>query len=504
MLRLLPCLAISLFAALAPAQTSYFSASLKGEQEVPPTPSTARGFGLVRLDEPANTVSVLIEADIGAATAAHIHRAAAGQNGPVIVTLANASPYPGRWVGTGTLTPNDVALLKSAGLYLNVHSGTFPGGEIRGQLVVATATRFSANLTGAQEVPPNPSTETGAFYAYLYEPDNVLLCEITTSIANARITGAHIHQAPTGQNGPVVFPFANAFPQCLAVELSAAQVATLRAAGFYFNIHTNTFGGGEIRGQIVAGVGDFVAPMSGAQEVPPNPSTAQGEFCVRLTAAGALDYRGTTSPFTTNRTAQHFHAAPRGQNGGVVITVNNPVNNVYTGVTRALSNVEVGQVRAEGWYVNVHTAAFPGGEIRGQVVPAELPVAFGGGCRGSNGKLPVHGALNAPCLNAPFRLTLANATAGRLAAVIFGATRGAPFPLPLDAIGMNRCWLFHDDLGIAVSGTTDGNGCLNVDLPIPFDVTLRGLVLHSSFFAIDPGSTALGVVGSNALQWKVQ
>src|SRR5688572_16360861 len=99
MLRLLPCLAISLFAAVAPAQTSFFVASLKGENEVPPNPSTGRGFGIVQLDEPANTITVLLESDVAASNAAHIHRAPAGVNGPVIFGLASSAP--GRWVGAG-------------------------------------------------------------------------------------------------------------------------------------------------------------------------------------------------------------------------------------------------------------------------------------------------------------------------------------------------------------------------------------------------------------------
>jgi hypothetical protein len=67
-------------------------------------------------------------------TAAHIHLAAAGQNGPVAVPLMKSGDN-GWAVPAGTkLTDAQYAAFKAGNLYINVHSAANKGGEIRGQL----------------------------------------------------------------------------------------------------------------------------------------------------------------------------------------------------------------------------------------------------------------------------------------------------------------------------------------------------------------------------------
>ena len=73
----------------------------------------------------------------GPATAAHIHMARRGKPGPVIVPLCGPCTTPA--TGTATLTTAQIASLRRAGLYVNVHTARNAGGEIRGQL---TTTRL--------------------------------------------------------------------------------------------------------------------------------------------------------------------------------------------------------------------------------------------------------------------------------------------------------------------------------------------------------------------------
>ena len=106
--------------------------SLSGAEEVPPVSTAAKGSGSFRVaDDGTVTGSVTTEGMQG--TMAHIHQAAKGQNGPVIVPLTkNGDTYS---VPEGKkLTPAQMDALKAGNLYVNVHSDKNKGGEIRAQL----------------------------------------------------------------------------------------------------------------------------------------------------------------------------------------------------------------------------------------------------------------------------------------------------------------------------------------------------------------------------------
>ncbi len=111
-------------------------AALSGGQEVPANASTASGTGWLSVNPFTKAVAVRTETTGVTATAAHVHRAAAGVSGPVVIPQTQTSP--GIWTSAPGATLSDellIAFLKNE-LYLNVHSAAFPGGEIRGQLVL--------------------------------------------------------------------------------------------------------------------------------------------------------------------------------------------------------------------------------------------------------------------------------------------------------------------------------------------------------------------------------
>jgi len=105
---------------------------LTGAEEVPPTNTGAKGSGSFRVAEDG-TVSGSVTTEGMQGTMAHIHQAAKGQNGPVIVPLTkNGDTYS---VPEGKkLTPAQMDALKAGNLYVNVHSDKNKGGEIRAQL----------------------------------------------------------------------------------------------------------------------------------------------------------------------------------------------------------------------------------------------------------------------------------------------------------------------------------------------------------------------------------
>lgn len=106
---------------------------LQGSQEVPAINTSASGSGVITI-RPDRSVSGSITTRGINATAAHIHEAAAGSNGPVIVPLTKNGEN-GWSVPAGTTISEAQYASHSAGkLYVNVHSAANPGGEIRGQI----------------------------------------------------------------------------------------------------------------------------------------------------------------------------------------------------------------------------------------------------------------------------------------------------------------------------------------------------------------------------------
>jgi hypothetical protein len=108
--------------------------------EVPGNRSTGTGFGTVELspDQTKITVNMTFGGLTAPATAAHIHGpAGAGTNASVLfpftsVPAATSGSIPQQ---TFTITPTQVGYLQNGLLYMNVHNGNFPGGELRAQLL---------------------------------------------------------------------------------------------------------------------------------------------------------------------------------------------------------------------------------------------------------------------------------------------------------------------------------------------------------------------------------
>ena len=95
---------------------------------------------------------------------------------------------------------------------------------------------------------------------------------------------------------------------------------------------------------------------------------------VSLAFSWKISYQNLTGPLT----AAHFHGpAPLGQNAGVQVAISAgaPSSGFLSG-TAFISPLQAADLQAGLWYVNLHTAVHPGGEIRGQVIPAPMGVAL--------------------------------------------------------------------------------------------------------------------------------
>lgn len=141
---------------------------------------------------------------------------------------------------------------------------------------------FGALLSGAQEVPAVTTPGNGSALVLFDSASKELVWNLSfrglTSPINTAGSGptAHIHEAPAGSNGPVRIFIDSTNPGTLitgegkvegifagAAVIDAAIEAALFAGDLYFNLHTATFGSGEIRGQILPGA-VTVVPLPGA------------------------------------------------------------------------------------------------------------------------------------------------------------------------------------------------------------------------------------------------
>ncbi len=117
--------------------------------------------------------------------------------------------------------------------------------------------------------------------------------------------------------------------------------------------------------------GPISAQLSGASEVPANGSTAKGTLEGNFDpATRMLSWNVTYSGLTGNVTGAHFHGpAMAGSNAGVVVPFKDSMASPIKG-SATLSPEQAADLQGGKWYVNLHTAAHPGGEIRGQVMVA--------------------------------------------------------------------------------------------------------------------------------------
>jgi len=110
------------------------------------------------------------------------------------------------------------------------------------------------------------------------------------------------------------------------------------------------------------------AALDGKSEVPPNTSTAKGAADLEWDAASKkLSWKITYSGLSGPATAAHFHgpAAP-GANAGVAVAIPNATSSPVEG-NATLTDAQAADLAGGKYYINIHTAANPGGEIRGQV-----------------------------------------------------------------------------------------------------------------------------------------
>jgi hypothetical protein len=109
------------------------------------------------------------------------------------------------------------------------------------------------------------------------------------------------------------------------------------------------------------------AELKGSNEVPPNTSTGSGKAEATFdTESKVLTYTVTYSGLSGPALGAHFHGPSEpGKNAGIALPFKSTQSPIQG--TATLTETQAADLLAGKWYANIHTAANPGGELRGQM-----------------------------------------------------------------------------------------------------------------------------------------
>ncbi|MEO5928760.1 MAG: CHRD domain-containing protein [Candidatus Kapaibacterium sp.] len=243
-----------------------------------------------------------------------------------------------------------------------------------------------AVLRGENEIPPiTPITTAGVGVGiFRYDAGSKSLeYRLTVTLPSGdTITGAHFHLGPEGTQGQVIRGIAFAPGARTATgtwsSITDSVIPSLLSGNVYVNVHTQRNPGGQIRSQVIRIPSLSAEPLEPAQETPPaTNSTGTGQAFIWLDLPSrTATYDVKWSNLTGEVTMAHFHRGAPGVAGPVAHAIDLPLMPQPTGETIGswgnLSDADIADMIAGRFYVNIHTAQYPAGEIRGQVQTYEL------------------------------------------------------------------------------------------------------------------------------------
>jgi hypothetical protein len=299
-----------------------FAAILGGDQVRPRNVLTgAGGYGAVTIDPVTRQAKGFIVTSGIAGSGAQIKDGLSGTDGTAVLTL-EGGPVVWTVPDNTLLTDAQIARLSSGAYYFNVTSGTFPGGELRGQLDQQVR---CASLTGSSEVPPVTGSASGVGYLALKKSTRQFSGLVKATGLSSSVVSVALHIGTAGSNGIAIVTLQNrgngVWEVPLNTVLGDAQVTSFNNDELYFNVHTSGNIAGEIRGQLLkSSIKIGTASLDGSKVVPPVATPGSGSAKVALnTVTGQIS--GSLRTDKVSGTLVQIHSASTATTGPAIVSL---------------------------------------------------------------------------------------------------------------------------------------------------------------------------------------
>jgi len=250
---------------------------------------------------------------------------------------------------------------------VNVHSTLYPAGEIRGQILAQGQSVVS--LLGSNDGVIT-TADGHALVTYDSATKN-LTYNIIHNVTNA--TAAHFHGPAnsTSTAPPVVF-LANSTIQATTPIIGVQTVSSNEGIWYtadlnYINIHSIAFPNGEQRGQVILPYVQYAIPIDGAQD-----GITTDNLGIALVSISSDNNWADVAVISTISEIDiefiRIHGpAGVGANASVLLTLSPMQYSLNTNIP--ISSTIAGYLQMSQAYVSIQTSSYPGGEIRGQLIP---------------------------------------------------------------------------------------------------------------------------------------
>ncbi len=365
----------------------HYSADLKGSEVVPAVTTNAYGLGSfgLSLDQQHLNVKIIAKNLSGSITGAKLHIGNAGTTGALAFDLGSmvtGNVVKGMLVPTADFLTN----LASGKVYLNISTAAYPNGELRAQLQASQGFVMESFSTGAQMVPP-VATDAAAIGVYRFSPGmDSLYYDIVMDNLATNVDYMHLHIGYEGETYTALQVDLTAAINgnrakgvLRGSNLSATTISKLLISNLTLITHTVAYPGGEIRGhaQRFAHEG-YTLQLSGAQQVPSVASSGYGSGYLSVGSnPDRAYYTWLAGNLSSTPTSATLNNASAGQNGAILHDMTSQLQVVGNAAWAsgawstndalpfsAANNTLLDQNKL---YINLATANYPDGELRGQV-----------------------------------------------------------------------------------------------------------------------------------------